>query len=377
VARARKSTIEAADGADLFLTDEVGTGGERFVAPILTPDGTLAPKAACPLDDDALVEAYTLMIRSRLIDERGVSYQRQGKVGTYAEARGQEAASCGSAMALDPAVDWVVQAYRELPAYLRQGMSLVQHWLQYIGHPDGWATPEDVNLTPLQIEISTQMLHAVGMAWGNRLQGKPGIVIGYIGDGGTSEGDFYEAGNLAGVTQAPVVMFCQNNGWAISTSRERQTRATTIAAKAAAWGITGYVVDGNDVMGVYAVTRDAVARARDGGGPTLIEAQTYRLGAHNTSDNASRYSDAEVGASWAEERDPISRLRTYLVAADLWDDERETALRQRSYAEIDAAFNEALQRSADRSPAMLFDHVYATPPPRVERQRALLEKDEN
>src|SRR5829696_2431881 len=216
---------------ELALEDRVGAGSERFVAPILQADGTLAPGAECPLDDDALIEALTLMTRSRLFDERALSYQRQGCIGTYAEARRQEAASTGSALTLDPSQDWVVQSYREQPALFRQGMSMLQYWLLLIGHPSGGVIPADVNITPMQIELSTQLLHGVGLAWGNRIQRKPGIVIGYIGDGATSEGDFYEAGNLAAVCNAPIVLFCQNNGWAISTPRERQTAASTIAAK--------------------------------------------------------------------------------------------------------------------------------------------------
>jgi pyruvate dehydrogenase E1 component alpha subunit len=357
------------------LAARVGRAGERYVPPILLPDGTLAPGAECPLGDEAVIEALVLMIRSRLVDERGVSFQRQGRIGTFSEARGQEAATAGSALALDPATDWVVQAYRELPALLRQGMSLTQYWMLFIGHPDGWAFPADVNVFPLQIELGTQLPHAVGMAWGLRLQRRPGVVIGYFGDGASSEGDFYEAGNLAGVTEAPVVLFCQNNGWAISTPRQKQTRAETIAAKAAAFGIPGYVVDGNDVMAVYAVTKEAVERARAGGGPTLIEAQTYRLGAHNTADDPTRYSAKEEREDW-ERRDPLTRLRAYAINAGLWDKERDEEFAERTYAEIDDAFREAQERAAARTPAMLFDHVYANPPARLERQRRQIEEEE-
>jgi pyruvate dehydrogenase E1 component alpha subunit len=361
-------------GEALVLDEAIGAAGERFVAPILRPDGTLAPGAECPLDDDALVEALTLMTKSRLFDERAISYQRQGRIGTYAEARGQEAASTGSGLALDPGHDWVVQTYRELPALFRQGMSMLQYWMMLIGHPAGSRFPDDVNVTPLQIELSTQLLHGVGIAWGNRIQGKPGIVLGYIGDGATSEGDFYEAGNLAGVRNAPIVLFCQNNGWAISTARDQQTRAATIAAKAAGWGMPGYVVDGNDVLAVYAVTREAVARARRGDGPTFIEAQTYRVGPHNTSDDHTRYSSAEVRDEWANARDPISRLRTYLDARGLWNDERQQQFAEVTFAEIDSAFKEASSLAGQRNPGMLFDHVYADPPARMQQQRVLWEK---
>src|SRR2546421_787929 len=303
-----RSNTKQPPAPSVDLAARVGKAGERSVPPILLPDGTLAPGAECPLGDGAVIEALSLMIPSRLVDERGVSFRGRGRTGRSSEARGQEAATAGSALALDPATDWVVQAYRELPALLRQGMSLTQYWMLFIGHPDGWAFPADVNVFPLQIELGTQLPHAVGMAWGLRLQRRPGVVIGYFGDGASSEGDFYEAGNLAGVTEAPVVLFCQNNGWAISTPRQKQTRAETIAAKAAAFGIPGYVVDGNDVMAVYAVTKEAVGRARAGGGPTPVEAPTYRLGAHNTADDPPRYSEKEEREEW-ERLDPLTRPR--------------------------------------------------------------------
>lgn len=352
----------------------LGAHGEHVVAPILQADGTLADGATCPMGDAQVVEVLTLMIRSRLIDERGVSYQRQGRIGTFSENRGQEAASAGSAMALDVENDWIVQSYRELPALLRHGMSLQQYWTLFIGHPDGWRFPDHVNIWPLQIELGTQMPHAVGMAWGLRRQGLPGVVVGYLGDGATSEGDFYEAGNLAGLTKAPLVLFVQNNGWAISTPRERQTAATSIAAKAAGWGVPGYIVDGNDVFGVYATMQEAVTRARAGDGPTLIEAQTYRLGAHNTADAPNRYRDDDGVDEWAQ-ADPLLRLRTYATSRGLWDDDRDTALTEATYAEIDEAFKAAHEQAKERTPSMLFDHVYADPPPRTVQQREAIERE--
>ena len=349
-----------------------GQGGELICETILQDDGSLTPGSSCPFTDDELGEVYRLMLRSRLIDERGVSFQRSGRLGTYAESRGQEGASAGAAMALDPGTDWVVQTYRELPALIRQGMSPVHHWLQYIGHPDGWDFPETVKVTPMQIELATQLVFSVGLAWGMKLKGEQGVVLGCIGDGATSEGDFYEAGNLAGVVGAPLVIFCQNNNWAISTPISRQTRASTIGAKAAAFGIPAYVVDGNDVMGVFATVRDAVERARGGDGPSLIEARTYRMGAHNTSDEPSRYEPADVKESWSR-RDPLTRLKTYLEACSLWSEESEAEFRESVLTEIDDAFRSALDRSAVREPGMLFEHLYKNPPDRVVQQRSDLE----
>lgn len=346
----------------------VGPGGERVLPSILRPDGTLAPGATSPMSDDQLLEALALMTRSRLVDERGVSYQRQGRIGTFSEARGQEAASAGSSLALDPDKDWIAQSYRELPALLRYGLPLTTYWTLFIGHPAGWSYPAGTRLLPLQIELATQLPQAAGIAWGLKLKKDPGVVLGYFGDGASSEGDFYEAGNLAGVLDAPLVLLCQNNGWAISTPTDRQTKVTNIAAKAAAFGIPGVVVDGNDVMAVYAATRDAVARAEAGHGPTLIEAKTYRLGAHNTSDEPRRYRESDVVTEW-EERDPILRLRRYLEFRGLWDDERDQEFREQTFREIDAHFSEAMEVAGTRGPDMLFDHVYAEPTARMRVQR--------
>lgn len=348
----------------------------QVAASILMPDGTLAAGQACPLTESELLTAFELMTCSRLVDERGVSYQRQGRIGTFAECRGQEGASTGSALALDPSIDWIVQAYRELPALLHHGIPLQQFWAMLIGHPDGWANPEGVRVFPMQIELGAQLPQAVGLAWGLHLRSDPGVVIAYFGDGASSEGDFYEAGNLAGLTNAPVVLFCQNNGWAISTPRVQQTRASSIAAKAAAFGIPGCVVDGNDVMAVFAATRDAVARARAGGGPTLIEARTYRLGAHNTSDDPTRYNGSDDVGAWLH-LDPIERLRRYLVAEKLWDDGRDEELRTTLLARIDDAFAAATTASAQRSAGMLFEHLYAEPSLRLLQQRDRIEGEES
>ncbi|WZU35684.1 Pyruvate dehydrogenase E1 component subunit alpha (plasmid) [Rhodococcus ruber] len=348
--------------------ETVGPGGERVLPSILLPDGSLAAGASSPMSDEQLLEALALMTRSRLVDERGVSYQRQGRIGTFSEVRGQEAASAGSSLALDPGKDWIAQSYRELPALLRYGLSLTTYWTLFIGHPGGWKYPDGMRVLPLQIELATQLPHAAGIAWGLKLKKEPGVVLGYFGDGASSEGDFYEAGNLAGVLDAPLVLFCQNNGWAISTPTDRQTKVTNIAAKATAFGIPGVVVDGNDVMAVYAATREAVDRAESGAGPTLIEAKTYRLGAHNTSDEPRRYRENAAVTEW-EQLDPLVRLRRHLTARGLWDDQRDAEFRKTALSEIDAHFNEALAVAGKRSPEMLFDHVYAEPTTRMRIQR--------
>jgi pyruvate dehydrogenase E1 component alpha subunit len=238
--------------------------------------------------------------------------------------------------------------------------------LYFNGHPAGGAIPDGVRLLPIQISLAAQLPHAVGLAWGLQLQGINGVVLTYFGDGASSEGDFHEACNLAGVVKAPVIFFLQNNGWAISTPRSRQTAARTFAERAPGYGFDGVVVDGNDLLAVYAATSAAVERARAGLGPTLIESQTYRLGAHNTADDPRRYVPPDVLNSWSE-RDPIVRVQNYLAARGHWND------RTASQVQDDVARAIAQALTAARSvppptPMDLFEHTYAELTQRQTRQ---------
>ena len=265
------------------------------------------------LEGDALLDAWRAMLRSRVCDERCFSLQRQGRLGTFSPVNGEEAAVVGSAWALDPARDWIVPQYRELPAMLRFGYRLTQaHAVLHAAtrRAAGW-TPS-VNVLPFQISLAAQIPHAVGLAWGLRHQGLDAVVCTYFGDGASSEGDAHEALNLAGVRRAPVVFVLKNNGWAISTPVRKQTAAASFAARAAGYGIAGELVDGNDLFAMHDACSRAVARARAGEGPTLIEARTYRMGPHNTSDDPTRYVDPVE----LEERrafDPVARVRRYLT----------------------------------------------------------------
>jgi pyruvate dehydrogenase E1 component alpha subunit len=308
------------------------------------------------------------MVRSRVLDERFVSLQRQGRIGTYSPVNGEEAAVIGSAWALDPARDWVVPYYRELPAMLRMGYTL-ERALRYLkGLPGGNHMAPGVNLLPHQIGLAAQLPQAVGLAWGLRHQGADGVVLTYFGDGASSEGDAHEALNLAGVRRAPVVFVLKNNGWAISTPVERQTAAETFAARAEGYGMPGEVVDGNDLFAVHDACRRAVERARAGEGPTLIEARTHRMGPHNTADDPTRY----VGAAWLDERralDPLARVRAHLEERGLVSPEEEAALIERFRAEVDAAVETVEALPAPPVDA-LFEHAYARPPARVAAQRA-------
>ena len=307
------------------------------------------------------------MLLSRAFDRKAIAQHRQGAWGMYLEVFGQEAAVVGSALAVDPARDWLVGQARELPAYLHHGWPIEGLAALFLGKFPAARIPDGVRMLPLQIAIGAQLPHAVGLAWGLRRQRTDSVVICYFGEGASSEGDFHEACNLAGVVRAPVVMFMQNNQWAISTPSRDQTAAGSYAVRADGYGFPGVQVDGNDLFAVHQVTTAAVARARAGAGPTLIEAITYRMGAHNTSDNASKYADpAELDE--ARSRDPIDRVERYLSALGLWDPVRRSRAEARAKEAIEQAVEAARSLPAP-SPAEAFEHVYGTVPERVLRQR--------
>ncbi|HEY6397538.1 MAG TPA: thiamine pyrophosphate-dependent enzyme, partial [Solirubrobacteraceae bacterium] len=311
---------------------------------------------------------------SRRVDERAFSLQRMGRLGTFSPVHGQEASVVGSACALDPARDWVVPQYRELPAMLRQGYALEQFFLYVKGNPEGNRMADGVNLLPIQISLATQLPHAVGLAWGLRHQGLDGVVCVYFGDGASSEGDFHEACNLAGLRRAPVIFLLQNNGWAISTPVWKQSAAPSFSVRAAGYGFPGELVDGNDLFAVYESTSRAVDRARAGEGPSLIEARTYRLGPHNTADDPTRYVDAdELEAQRG--LDPIVRLRSYLEDTGALEDGAEERMRGDIDEEVEAALAVA-EANAGARPEQIFEHVYADPPARVRSQRSALAADE-
>ena len=333
---------------------------------LLEPDGTLAASSVAPMANEQVLRALRFMMLSRAFDAKGISLQRQGRFGTFSPVKGQEASVVGSAFALDPGRDWIVPQYRELPALLHHGLPLEQFILYFNGHPAGGHIPAGVRLLPIQISLAAQLPHAVGLAWGLHLQQIDGVVLTYLGDGASSEGDFHEACNLAGVVKAPVVFFLQNNGWAISTPRSRQSAARTLAGRAPGYGFSGIVVDGNDLLAVYAVTAAAVERARSGLGPTLIESQTYRLGAHNTADDPTRYISQEILNAWSG-RDPILRVQRYLAARGCWNDDTGSEVRDDISRTIDQALAAA---RAVPQPATedLFKHTYAELTQRQARQ---------
>jgi pyruvate dehydrogenase E1 component alpha subunit len=308
------------------------------------------------------------LLFTRRASERFWNLQRQGRLATVAPLTGQEAAVVGVVRALDLATDWLVPYYRDITGFGALGDEFMEQLVVYWrGHPDGGHIPNGVRCLPVQISLGTQLPHAAGLAWGLALRGDPGIVCTFIGDGATSEGDFYEAINLAGVRKAPLLVVCINNGWAISTPTAQQTAASTFAAKGAAAGIPGVRVDGNDVLAVVDATRDARRRAAAGDGPTLLELVTYRMAPHTNSDDPTRYvPDAELRA-WRS-RDPIERFRAELERAGLWDDTRHDDTLAAVDARLERIIDAALARVVDPSTAL--DHVTATPDVRAAAQRA-------
>jgi pyruvate dehydrogenase E1 component alpha subunit len=302
-------------------------------------------------------EALRLMLLSRALDEKCTKLHRQGRLGLYAPVLGQEAAVVGSHLAIDPAVDWLVPASREQPAMLRHGWPLDRLLASLLGRIEAARIPDDVLMLPRQQSIATQLPHAVGIAWASSIRGLDGVTLAYCGDGATSEGDFHEACNLAGVMGVPLVLVIINNQYAISTPFASQTRASRLADRARGYGFPGIAVDGNDLFAVYAVTREAVERARAGRGPTMIEAVTYRAGFHNTSDNPSLYRDPDEVAE-ANQQDPVVRLSAYVVSAGLLDRDTLAAQENEARAEVDAALDRAMAYPAPgREEA--FRHIFA------------------
>jgi pyruvate dehydrogenase E1 component alpha subunit len=337
-------------------------------------DGRLHPDVEFPtVADETLLALYEDMCLARHFDERAVSLQRQGRISTYAPLRGQEAAQVASAHALGDD-DWCYPTYRDHAAKYVRGMDLATMLAALRGHGDGYRVAEGVNVMPEYIPIATQVPQAVGAAWAGRLQGRDDVTLCYLGDGATSEGDFHEGLNFAGVFDTPTVFFCTNNQWAISVPRERQTASETIAGKAGAYGFEGVQVDGTDPLAVYEVTRMAVEKARDPVGderrPTLVEAVTYRMGAHSTADDPSRYRDG-VPEEWRD-RDPLERYESFLRAHGLLDDERAAAVEERTRETVADAVDRTEATRDD--PDAMFEHVYAEPTPDLERQRADLQR---
>ena len=338
---------------------------------LLDVDGALLGDA--PIDLDETRRLFVAMLTARAYDAKCTSMQVQGRLATYAPFEGQEAAQIGSVAALQPD-DWVVATYRDAAAMWFQGYPWMNLFLGRMGDERGGSTPAGVNVLPPSITVGAHMIHAVGLGWAESMQGSDRVAMTLFGDGATSEGDFHEAMNFAGVFATPTVFLCQNNGFAISMPRERQTAAEFLADKAVGYGMPGVLVDGNDLFAVIDVTRHAVARARAGEGPTFIEALTYRVGPHTTTDDAARYRSDDTVEEWRR-RDPVDRVRSYLQHSDAWETTWETTVVEDAAGEIEEAVAaaeslEPLERGA------IFDRMYATPTLAMDRQRAAQRRDD-
>jgi len=320
------------------------------------------------LADETLLGMYRDMVTSRRLDERAVSLQRQGRMGTYAPLAGQEGSQVGSTYALADD-DWILYQYREHGSVVVRGLSW-QYLAYWRGHEIGNEWLAEENVFPLNITIADHIPHAVGMSWASKLKGEETAFLCHFGDGATSEGDFHEGMNFAGVFDTPTIFFCNNNQWAISVPQERQTASETFAQKAEAYGFEGVRVDGMDPLAVYQVTREAVEKARDPDEgeprPTLIEAVQYRFGAHTTADDPTAYRDEAEVERWRE-KDPISRLEQFLRDTGRLDDEREAAIREAADDEVAAVVDEAESYEAD--PDGMFAHAYETLPAALQEQR--------
>lgn len=319
------------------------------------------------ITEELTKELYTKMLRSRLFDRKGVNLQRQGRIGTYVPFEGQEASQIGSALAMGEG-DWMFPTYRDHAATMTFGHSLKTLFLYWKGRQEGCIPPEGKNIFPPAVPIASQLLHATGAAWAEKLKGTDRASIVYFGDGATSEGDFHEGLNFASVFNAPVVFFNQNNGFAISVPIEKQMKSKTIAQKAVAYEMEGVRLDGNDVFAVYFHTRTAVERARKGEGPTLIESVTWRYGAHTTADDPSKYRDQNESATRREKTDPILRLERFMKNESMWDEKWAEELQESLTAEIEAAVKEMEEAPAPHYNDV-FDHVFAENPWPIESQK--------
>ena len=323
-------------------------------------DGESVPDAEVDgLDESDFLQLYRRLVLLRTYDERSVVYHRQGRIGTYAIYWNHEAMQAGSVYALEDD-DWIFPSYRESAIGLLRGMppSTVLSWWR--GHPAGWWNPADWNVASICVPIGTHVPHAAGLAWGKKLRGERACAIVYFGDGATSEGSFHEGANFAGVMRAPLVLFCNNNQWAISTPLSAQTAAETLADKAAGYGMPGVRVDGCDVLAVYEATRDAVMRARAGDGPTFIEAVSYRTAPHATADDPRAYVDLER-VEEERQRECLGRYEGYLRRLGVLTDELEREIK----ADAAQALRDGIAQAEAEPPAdpsLLFEHAYVDPP---------------
>lgn len=343
---------------------------------ILDQNGKLVNEDLVPeLSDDELVELMTRMVWSRVLDQRSTALNRQGRLGFYAPTAGQEASQLASQFAMEKE-DYLLPGYRDVPQLVQHGLPLKEAFLWSRGHMAGNLYPENLNALPPQIIIGAQYIQAAGVALGMKKRGKNNVVFTYTGDGGSSQGDFYEAINFAGAYQANAVFFIQNNGFAISTPREKQSAAKTLAQKAVAAGIPGIQVDGMDPLAMYAISKEARDWAASGNGPVLIEALTYRYGPHTLSgDDPTRYRSKDMDDEW-QQKDPLTRFRTYLTDKGLWSEAKEEAVIEETKEQIKTAIAEA-DKVGKQKVSDFLKNMYEVQPQNIKEQIAIFEVKES
>ncbi len=343
---------------------------------ILLPDGKVQNGQKVPsIDPGGLLRLYRVMVLNRRVDERMIKLQRQGRIGFYVGSMGEEATIVGAAFALEPE-DWIIPCYRELGAALLRGFSLFELCCQLFGNeqdtikgrqmPNHYGSPE-LRFGSISSPVGNQIPHATGLGLAARLKGTGDVALAFFGDGATSTGDFHAALNFAGVFKAQTIFMCRNNQWAISVPSQAQTASESLAIKAQAYGISGVRVDGNDVFAVYSATKEAADKARRGEGPTLIEAVTYRLGGHTTSDDPRLYRDDEEVESW-KSKDPLLRFRSYLMDVGHLTEETETKLEKELKNEIETALSKA-EKIGPPAVDTMFEDVLDDMPWHLEEQR--------
>ncbi|KFE58862.1 thiamine pyrophosphate-dependent enzyme [Hyalangium minutum] len=323
------------------------------------------------VDEALALELYRQMVFLRIFDERALVYHRHGRIGTWAISWGHEAIQVGAMLALK-ASDWAFPSYRENKLGLVRGMSPAHVLAGCRGHPQGWWDPHQWRLGAISIPVASHVPHAAGFAWGERLQGRDTVALSFFGDGATSQGEFHEGANMAGVMNAPLILLCTNNQWAISTPVHRQTRARTLADKAAGYGMLGVRVDGNDVLAVYQAVSQAAARARAGEGPTFIECLIYRAQAHAFPDDPSAYRD-DTEAEQARREECVGRYANLLMRRGLLTEELAARYREEFLAKMADAIAEA-EALPIPGPELAFAHAYERKTPALERDLSELQR---
>lgn len=338
---------------------------------ILSPDGTVDKKLMPKVGDGLLLTMYRLMFQIRAFDERAVLLQRSGRLGTYPMITGEEATQCVPPLCLKPS-DWVVPTYRGGGVYFARGMQMRNALLYWAGDDRGTRFPNGNNDMIFSIPVGTHLTQVAGLAWGEKLKKKRGVALTYLGDGTSSKGDLHEALTFAGQFKLPAIFIIENNHWAISVPRERQSASQTLAQKAWGYGVEGLQVDGNDALAVYSATAAAVARARSGGGTTLIECETYRLSSHTTADDATKYRSGKEVEAWRK-KDPIARMKKFLTAKKLWNEAKEKELTAETQSWINGEVK-AYEETPPPNPLDMFAHNYERATAPLIEQRAELEE---